>query len=134
MVHVTPDEAPQQEKLVIPDPPKPEPVTPEPAEPEKEEEPVEETRPSTPRRRVIDAKELEKRAAKQPAIPNLSVRDRERLRYRILTALRGRPEGLTLDKLSAVLGMELKMLIPILEELHGENKVISDNNGKYRLP
>mgnify|MGYP001556449120 CR=1 FL=1 len=134
MVHVTPNEAPKQEEIVVPDPPQPETVTPEPSVPEKVEEPVEETRPSAPRRRVIDARELEKRSAKQPAIPNLSVRDRERLRYRILTALRGRPEGLTLDKLSAVLGMELKMLIPILEELHGENKVVSDNNGKYILP
>lgn len=89
---------------------------------------------SQPRRRVVNAKELERREQNESVISTLSIRDRERLRYRILTALRGRPEGLNLEKLSAVLGMDLALLTPILQQLQGENKVVQVDNEKFRLP
>jgi len=89
---------------------------------------------ATPRRRVVNASELEKKESSDAALSHLSIRDRERLRYRILTALRGRPEGLNLEKLSAVLGMELALLKPILTELQKESKVVQVDNDKFRLP
>lgn len=93
----------------------------------------EKPQPVKPRRRVVDAKTLEKKPAVSNAADKMSVRDRERLRYRILTALRGRPEGLTLEKLAAVLGMEFDILVPNLDQLSEENK-IKNINGKYSLP
>lgn len=97
-------------------------------------EPEESTAKASPRRRVVDARELEKKTESEMAASTLSIRDKERLRYRILTALRGRPEGLNLEKLAAVLGMEIAMITPILDELRNETKVILVENEKYRLP
>ncbi|MCD4655301.1 hypothetical protein K8T06_15380 [bacterium] len=102
--------------------------------PEIKVEPKKPEKPAGPKRRVIDARDFEKKSAPKLVLPNMSIRDRERLRYRILTALRGRPEGLNIDKLSAVLGMELGVLNPILQELLSESKVVLEANGKHRLP
>jgi len=116
--------------------PPPEAVKPETVEnPAKtSDEPSRTGKAAQPRRRVVDARELERREQQDAAVAALSIRDRERLRYRILTALRGRPEGLNLEKLSAVLGMELSLLTPILDELQAETKVIKVDDDKFRLP
>ncbi len=89
------------------------------------------------RRRVVDAKVLEEAKAKktQPKadLPEMSTREKEILRFKILTAFRGRPEGLTLEELAAVLGRSLEGLDSIISELIEDNKVAEAKGGKYRL-
>ncbi|MBN1879522.1 hypothetical protein JW823_05370 [bacterium] len=88
----------------------------------------------SPRRRVVDATRLEQKPKSETPLSTMSTRDRERMRYRIMTALRGRPEGLTLEKLAVVVGMESSLIQPIINELHSEIKIITVEGDKYKLP
>ncbi len=87
-----------------------------------------------PRRRVVDPSQLEDKPKTEPIVTTMSIRERESLRYRIMTALRGRPEGLYLEKIEEVLGESAVVVTPILNELEQEAKVIKQQNGKFRLP
>ncbi|MGB3976330.1 MAG: hypothetical protein WBM02_03875 [bacterium] len=89
---------------------------------------------TAPRRRVLDASQLEDKPKTISAPPSMSVRERESLRYRIMTALRGRPEGLYLEKIVEVLGEDADIVAPILNELQEELKILKQENGKFRLP
>ena len=88
----------------------------------------------TPKRRVVDATQLEEKPKTDGPVTSMTTRDRERMRYRIMTALRGRPEGLTLEKLAVVVGMDSTEIAPIINELHAESKIVSSEGDKYKLP
>jgi hypothetical protein len=89
---------------------------------------------AVPRRRIVDASQLEDKPKTDPALSKLEIRERESLRYRIMTALRGRPEGLNLEKIAEVLDEDIAIISPILHELQGELKILLQGNGKFRLP
>lgn len=89
---------------------------------------------AAPRRRIVDASQLEEKPKSDPSLSKIAIRERESLRYRIMTALRGRPEGLNLEKIAEVLDEEIEIITPILHELQGEIKILHQENGKYRLP
>jgi hypothetical protein len=87
------------------------------------------------RRRFVDAKILDTPTEEKSEIerPEMSAREKEILRFKILTAFRGRPEGLTIVELAAVLGRSMEGLDYIVNELLSENKVIEGRGGKYHL-
>ncbi|MBN1551412.1 hypothetical protein JW979_08085 [bacterium] len=101
----------------------------------KAETPVQTVERDGVRRRIVDAKALEKTPEEKPkpAKVELSSREKEILRFKILTAFRGRPEGLTLVELAAVLGRNLEGLNEITEELIEEKKIAIGKGGKYHL-
>lgn len=88
----------------------------------------------TPKRRVVDATRLEEKPKTDGPVSSMTTRDRERMRYRIMTALRGRPEGLTMEKLAVVVGMDSAEIAPIINELHAESKIVSSEGDKFKLP
>ncbi len=101
-----------------------------------EPEPVEETVPAKGKRRVVDAKILDEKKAKRAEKSGAAVmnsREKEILRFKVQTAFRGRPEGLTLAELAAVLGRSVDGLDTIIDELIKENKVVGNEFGKFCL-
>ncbi len=91
-------------------------------------------RPAT-RRRVVDAKVLDTPIPEKPPVdmPEMSVREKEILKFKTLTAFRGRPEGLTVAELAAVLGRNPAGLEIILKELIADKKVIEGKGSKFHL-
>ncbi|MBN1354763.1 hypothetical protein JXA40_00680 [bacterium] len=87
------------------------------------------------KRRIVDARTLESTPKDNAEIQDVSMspREREILRFKILTAFRGRPEGLTLEELAAVLGRSVEGLSYIIRELKSENRIIEGKNGKFHL-
>ena len=88
------------------------------------------------KRRIVNADVLESvqdvKKAKVMGKP-MDPREKEILRFKVLTAFRGRPEGLTIKELAAVLGRDAEGLQAIIYELINENKVIEGKGGKYHL-
>ena len=87
------------------------------------------------RRRIVDAKKLEQTVKEVPPKSKItmSAREKEILRFKILTAFRGRPEGLTLSELAAVLGRSVEGLDIIVDELILETKVVKGKGNKFHL-
>lgn len=87
------------------------------------------------KRRIVDAKVLEAATPEKPiaAMPEMSIREKEILKFKTLTAFRGRPEGLTISELTAVLGRSPGGLEVILKELISDKKVIEGKGSKYHL-
>ncbi|GEM_PF-3876170 len=90
---------------------------------------------SATRRRVVDAKVLDTPAPEKVPVdmPEMSVREKEILKFKTLTAFRGRPEGLTIAELAAVLGRNPSGLEIILKELIADKKVIEGKGSKFHL-
>jgi hypothetical protein len=87
------------------------------------------------KRRIVDAKALDEPSKKPEDVEKITMNPREReiLRFKILTAFRGRPEGLEMKELAAVLGRSTDGLMYILKELINENKVVEGKGGKFHL-
>jgi hypothetical protein len=87
------------------------------------------------RRRFVDAKALETIPEEKPTAEasEMSNREKEILRFKILTAFRGRPEGLTIAELAAVLGRSIEGLSAIVKEMASEKKVAEGKGGKFHL-
>ncbi len=98
-----------------------------PAEPEKA--------PEIPRRRVVDARlfseQVQQKAPESSS--EMTPREKEILRFKILTAFRGRPEGLKITELAAVLGRSVDGLDGIIAELVAEKKVVEGRGDKFHL-
>jgi len=88
------------------------------------------------RRRIVDERDLKAKLpapVMDPMSAKMSSREKEILKFKVLTAFRGRPEGLTLVELAAVLGRNKSGLDIIISELITEKKVLESKGEKFRL-
>ncbi len=89
---------------------------------------------SAPRRRIVDASQLKDKPKAGPELSKEEIREREILRFRVLTALRGRPEGLSKGNIALIVGEKLERVEPVLTDLQKEAKVVQKEKDTFRLP
>jgi hypothetical protein len=92
------------------------------------------SRTGAPRRRVIDASQLKDKPKTGRELSKEEIREQEILRFRVLTALRGRPEGLSKDNIALIVGEKPGAVEPVLADLEKEAKVVQKENDMFRLP